>query len=407
MLIIKYKQIIEENMIQQIKLDELINPSQVINEEDYEAYETLDEASFECADIAEEICALESNIAVYEAAKTVKKNKSAKKNLKLVKTKMKAKDAKALKATKGKKVLKITKEDEDTGGTGPLPTTSDTNGLTDTDLDAAPEEVVQVIESGDPVEDNTSVGTEGVDFITEYEDASIMTYEANEKATKKAFWDKLKEFVKAIGRWIATAIAKIISVFKNSANYYKTQDKQLEEGLKSGKEINVYPYSKNPEVLVKAALEDCKKVIDSANKAIDSGKVDGGIIGLFNGTGALAKAADASSDAIFANIVNGTDDAKKIVAKAENGKVQNIELSTFKYFAIDFDKSMKSIQSEWKKIEQKVNSASKDDWKLQSVRLAVSAANKAVTKTFSSCSRIASNVNNIMFQLGGTKLPKE
>jgi hypothetical protein len=222
-----------------------------------------EEIVVECMDILEEISILEQNMVTYEAAKAIKKAKSASKKTKITKTKMKAKDAKAKK--KGGKVVKITREADEAidGGTGPLPTTSDTNGLTDTDLDADPEANVEVIEKTDD-ESEPTVGTEGVDFIVEYECAAdLIALEADAGSTFNKIVEAVKKFFTTIGEFITKIVDKVYEVFNFNARYLKNNRGNIDTGLKNPKTVIKTEFGAKPDSL-KTLLKQTKDFVDAS-----------------------------------------------------------------------------------------------------------------------------------------------
>ncbi len=229
--------------------------SLLAQEDDYsDITQSPAEIALEMTDIEREISILNANLTTYEAAKAIHKAKAKKKAVKITKTKMKAKDAKAKKATSGKKVVKIrkaTKEDDELdGGTGPLPTTSDTDGLTDTDLDAAPEQEVEVIESdGDATPQEVEVGTEGVDYMMVYEDedqTKIDQAANGAKDTKKNIFQKFIEALKKLGELIANIVKNLFNFSSKLEKAWKANKAKYIEALKGeGGKLTVSTFKKS------------------------------------------------------------------------------------------------------------------------------------------------------------------
>lgn len=219
-----------------ITLESLLMPEQVQTEG--VILEPI-EAAMECGDAYMALCEAEQNCTTYEAAKIIKKNKSKSKKIKTTTSKMKAKDAKAKKAGgKVVKIKKVVKEADETldGATGPTPTTTDTNGLTDTDLDADPEAEVEVTEVADeqPTEESAFDGmTEGVDFIVEYEDASILALEDEEQKQKASFKEALKAFWDKVVKFFQSIAAKIDEFLNFDKKFIEKNKDAIEKGLKT------------------------------------------------------------------------------------------------------------------------------------------------------------------------------
>lgn len=297
------------------------------------------EAALECADVYAELADIEANITNYEAAKIIKKGKSNKKKVKVATSKMKASEAKAKKAGgKVVKIKKVTKEGdaELDGGTGPLPTTTDTNGLTDTDLDADPDadvEVTEVIDDGTPQEE--IVGTEGADFMVEYEDAYILTLEDEQQKQKVAFGEKLKALWDKIKQFIQSCIAKIVEFFNFDKKFVTKNHDAIDAGLKNGVEVpgkaaeivkNLKSFSN-----ATAVLDSLGGLFDAALKSDDGltkleeeiGKIKSGIKDDKEAQKGLEKATVTSSDISVNNIEifitagkKPFNDAKAAAAKA-------------------------------------------------------------------------------------------
>ncbi len=198
------------------------------------------EIAIECMDVMQELALIEQNLITLEAGKAIKKAKSASKKTKITKTKMKAKDAKAKKAGgKVKKIKKVTKEGdaELDGGTGPLPTTSDTNGLTDTDLDADPDAEVEVTEVVDTNPSEDVVGTEGVDFIVEYEDASIIVMENSLTENLQKFGKAIVDFIKKVGAFLVSIFKKFIGLFQDMDKFVGSNKAAIDDAFAKNEKI--------------------------------------------------------------------------------------------------------------------------------------------------------------------------
>jgi len=279
--------------IEEITLESLLNPQSELYVDPADALVSDDpaEVAIECMDILDELHTLQGNLLSYEAAKAVKKAKSASKKKKIVKTKMKAKDAKAkLKDPKTLKVKKVTKESDAAtdGGTGPLPTTADTNGLTETDLDVDPDAEVEVSEVSDETlpDDNSAnaAATEGVDFWVEYEDAGIVTLEANVKENLKKFGEAIVKMLKAVADFFVSIGKKFIGIFQNVEQYYKTNKAAVDAGFTDGFEMQS-KFKLDAGVLAKIG-EAIKTQMDSA---VDTGEEQKTITGLFTELGENGK----------------------------------------------------------------------------------------------------------------------
>lgn len=285
------------------------------------------EAALECADVYAELADIEANITNYEAAKIIKKGKSNKKKVKVATSKMKASEAKAKKAGgKVVKIKKVTKEGdaELDGGTGPLPTTTDTNGLTDTDLDADPDaevEVTEVVDDGTPQEE--IVGTEGADFMIEYEDAYILTLEDEQQKQKVAFGEKLKTFWENIKKFIASCIAKIVEFFNFDKKFVAKNHDAIDAGLKKGVEVpgkaaeivkNLKSFSNTTEVLgsLNGLFDAALKSDDGLTKLEEEiGKIKSGIKDDKEAQKGLEKATITASDISVGDIEKFITDGKK------------------------------------------------------------------------------------------------
>ena len=237
---------------------------------------SLADIALECADAYGELCDIESNLMTFEAATKIKKAKSGKKKVKVTKKKMSAKAAKA--AKKSGKVRRITRESDSEldGGTGPLPTTGDTNGLTDSDLDADPDATVEVTSADDyQPEQADIIGVEGVDFEIEYEDPMIqeLTFEAD-------------NLLKKMGRGLQEFASKVVQFFQKI--YYKINDKlkldrkwltehkdEITQGLKDNASTKIKNF---PERMFSAAKTGddktiepgCRDAIDAAAESVVS-----------------------------------------------------------------------------------------------------------------------------------------
>ena len=329
---------------------------------------SITDATMECSDILQEISIIEQNLTTYEAAKIIKKAKSAKKKVKATKTKMKAKDAKAKKA--GGKVVKITKAkkaalegDEDVdGGTGPLPTTDDTNGLTDTDLDADPNaevEVTEVVEDGTP--EDEIVGTEGTDFIIMYEDASIIALEAEEVKQKGAFFAKIKAFLKKIGDWIKSAVAKVIEFFNFDKKYYDKNAAAIAKGLKTDTAVTIFKCPRSPSTISSEMYSDAEKIVKAANdmmKQLKDARASKETISAKQAAG--AKAGEDYGNAITTMEILGislgdADKVKKIKAAIVADKSEEVALNQSGWSAADIKSIIVDSQKQWKDLKASVD----------------------------------------------------
>jgi hypothetical protein len=230
--------------IQRISLESLLDPlSDYYHSPDYnDISDDPAEVVIECMEIIEELSILEQNMITLETAKAVVKAKSASKKKKIIKSKMKAKDAKAKK--KGGKVVRIKKVSKESdiaidGGTGPIPTTYSTHGMTDTDLDAEPDTEVEVTETVDTPNGEEIVGTEGVDYIFEFEDTNITQMEADLIDNNKKFGEKIIEILKALSNFFISIWKKFLGLFQNLDKYLKSNREAIEKGLSSNKEISI------------------------------------------------------------------------------------------------------------------------------------------------------------------------
>jgi len=221
-------------------LSDINYPSGFNNESDDPIAVTM-----ECIDIMEDLSIFEQNMTTLEAAIAIKKSKSAFTKKKIVKTKMKAKYAKAkMKCGKVVRILKASKDSDAAihAGTGSRPITGYTLGLTDTDLDAMnPEDEVEITETVDTSAGKDIKGTEGVHFIYEYKDNSIVYLEDTLGEYLEKFGNKIQIFLDAIGKLIVALWNKILGIFKNLDEFVKTNKAAIEDRLKSSldKEIAV------------------------------------------------------------------------------------------------------------------------------------------------------------------------
>ncbi len=398
-------------MVAEIRLESLLDPNWSPDGDTIPEYNEgdLTLASFECADALQEVYQLESNLAAYEAAKIVKKAKSKKKVVKAKTSKMKAGDAK--KKKKANKKVRVSKEDEEVdGGTGPLPTTADTDGLTDTDLDAVPDEqVVNVTEPSD--EPSEEIGTEGVDYFVEYEDASIMTMEDGEEKTKTSLWEKIKQLCHKIALWIKTAISKVAATFRNAKKYLDKNKENIAKNLAAGqKTVKCYDFEEAPENGVKNAINCVSKVIGDIKKEMTLAENAGG------GFGEIIKKAFTSVKLgliqnNFEAMVDAGNHGDKLKAPEKVEKTPkelNITMASFEYFAGKFDSDLTTIKKAWNDIDAEVKKVSKSPSasdKVKTVSTGIKTCNRVVTSIFSTCSKVGSAVNAVMFQLGGK--PKE
>ena len=382
---------------QQIRLESLLG----LESDDAMKPIDLVDATMECADVLEEISIIEQNLTTYEAAKIIKKAKSAKKKTKVAKTKMKAKDAKAKKA--GGKVVKITKakkaalegDEAVDGGTGPLPTTSDTNGLTDTDLDADPNaevEVTEIVEDGTPADE--IVGTEGTDFIVMYEDASIIALEAEEAEQKKNLGKKVVELIKKIWQWITSAVAKFFSLFQGDEKYLNSNKAAIEAGLKSDKEISVIKVTSGaPSGMAKAIIADLGTLMNKM-KGVDS---DG-------------KATQVAQLPEEYTKINGValfkDSAKEDLTNSiftNGGKPSEAKLSDCGYTMVDIEyfvksgkKDLEKVKADWKAF----SSSNKIKGDYAASKNLISGVYKCIGLVFSSYSKIHGQTSKVMRSAG-------
>jgi hypothetical protein len=252
----------------QITLESLLDPSSEYfgNVEDLPEPE---EIAIECMEILEEISILEQNMVTIEAAKQIKKAKSSSKKTKITKSKMKAKDAKAKK--KSGKVIKITKESDAAfdGGTGPLPTTDDNEGMTETDLDADPDATVEVTEKVD----GEAAGIEGIDYIVEYECASeLIALEADNKNFFKKMIDAVIEFFKRIGDFFVKQFNRILEKLDFNSKFLETRKADITAGLGSAN-IQISSNYKVDVPKLKTYLKDLEISFSDAAGAIPNAEV--------------------------------------------------------------------------------------------------------------------------------------
>lgn len=370
-------------------------------------------ATFECMEVLEELTTLENNLFVYEAVKHVKKAKSDKKKIKTKTTVMKAKDAKAKKA--GGKVIKITKEGDTDGqmadgGTGPIPTTSDTNGLTDTDLDADPEANVQVTEISDDEPAGTTapdtaseaceLRMEGGDmFLVVYEDESIIALEDGIKDMEGSFIDKVIEIIKRIGDWISSFVAKAVSFFRNEGSFFKDSNnkKNMETNIANqsfelGKEIPVF--ENNPKAIIETIFTDLDNSINNIKSDGNTNITDYKLYGVEmtgEGGGSAGLWKKVSSD--------GKKTKKPYDAKITLADIQYIVNGEF---ATRFQK----VRSSWRHVENKFKAA-KDLPKetAMETKKKISACHKGINASFGVVMKIARVVNGVMHGCAGK--PKE
>lgn len=340
------------------------------------------EAAMECADVYAELAEIEMNITNFEAAKIIKKSKSNKKKVKVAKSKMKASDAKKKKAAgKVVKVTKVTKEgDADVdGGTGPLPTTTDTNGLTDTDLDADPDaevEVTEVVDDGTPQEE--IVGTEGADFMIEYEDAAILTLEAGAEEQKKNFGEKLKALWDKIMQFIKSCIAKIVEFFNFDKKFLDANKEAIVKGLASDAKVSgkAATYAK----ATVATSEDAEASISPWAKVAESAKA-------LEADFQKACADDAALEALqkkVEDIKSGNAEEAKNAKDADEADIKSLGLSFDQIygFVTEGKKTFNDIKAAASKAaSEAIKAAEKGDARARA-RQASAAYQKAVSKTF-------------------------
>lgn len=365
------------------------------------------EAAMECADVYSELAEIEMNITNYEAAKIVKKTKSDKKKVKIAKSKMKASDAKKKKA--GGKVLKVTKvtkegDAEVDGGTGPLPTTTDTNGLTDTDLDADPDaevEVTEVVDDGTPQEE--IVGTEGADFVVEYEDASILALEDGAKDQLKKFGDALKKFWEKIINFIKSCIAKIVEFFNFDKKYLTKNAEAIKAGLNSNAKVpgKVATYAKAT-VLTTAGGDNISisPWTEIVNKAKDLSEDFQNALKDDAGLEALQKKVD--------EIKAGNEKEAKDAKNADEVELKSLKLSYEQIlgFVTTGKKTFNDIKAAAAKASSEAIKAAEKGEARSRARQASSAYQKAVSKTFSVYSKLrgaAMSVARAAAKAGGAK----
>ena len=358
------------------------------------------EAVMECADVIEELSIIEQNITAYEGAKLVKKTKSAKKKVKVATKTMKAKDAKAKKA--GGKVVKITKkpakkvaregDTEIDGGTGPLPTTTDTQGLTDTDLDADPDadvNVTEVVEDGTP--EDQVVGTEGADFIVQYEDADIVRLEAEQQVQKKNLGDGIKKLVEKIGQMIASFIKKIKDLFASDKKFIQANKAAIEAGLASDKKIKILKV-KEPAATVKRMIGDVSTFI----KAVGSTGVDEGYV---LGINILE---EGSKEKLAAAVFGGEKAEPAETTLKESGWT----FADLDYFINKGDTELKAIETEWKSFSKNNKivggAGGADDAKKK-----VSSTYKAIGASFTLFNKVSSIASKVARTAGGGAAPAD
>lgn len=331
------------------------------------------EAALECADVYAELADIEANITNYEAAKIIKKGKSNKKKVKVATSKMKASEAKAKKAGgKVVKIKKVTKEGdaELDGGTGPLPTTTDTNGLTDTDLDADPDadvEVTEVIDDGTPQEE--IVGTEGADFMVEYEDAYILTLEDEQQKQKVAFGEKLKALWDKIKQFIQSCIAKIVEFFNFDKKFVTKNQAAIEEGLKKGVEVPG------------KAAETVKTLSTFTNVTAVMGQLNGMFSAAIASDDGLTKLEEA-----VANIKSGIKDGKEAQKGLEKATVtaSDIKVGDIVKFITDGKKPFNDAKGAAAKAgAEAVKAAGEDGEKRARAKKASGLFQRAVSASFS------------------------
>jgi hypothetical protein len=391
------------NGIQQITLESLLDPmSDYYNSAEYkDVPDDPAEVAIECMDIMNELSVLEQNMVTIEAAKAIKKAKSASKKSKVTKSKMKAKDAKAKKSGgKVVKISKVTKEgDEPTdGGTGPLPTTTDTNGMTDTDLDVDPEQEVEVTEVVDTPAGEEVVGTEGVDFIVEYEcvtEENYVTLEATFKENLKKFADGVVAFIKKVGAFFVSIWKKFMGLFQNLEKFMAQNEAAIRKGLDSDKEIST-----------KYVFGDAGKVLEMMSGAEQS----------FADSAAFIKQEDLSEMPDKLDMKKVYDAVVGVVFKeAANGKatlktvgITYDQMKTIVAGKKDFDKAVKAGQKTLKEAENEAKKAvSKDDaaakQKLSKIRSVAAIQQKSLGVTSKFMGQVMSLINKIARSAAGVK----
>jgi hypothetical protein len=221
--------------VERVTLESLLSGSYYGGASTYRGEEPID-IILEQMDIISNLSIIEQSLTAYEAAKTIKAKQAPLKKAKLKKKKMKAKDAKKISKSK---VFKITKEDDEfpDGGTGPLPTTSDTNGMTDTDLDADPNGDVVVSEIiDDNISDHEATGTEGVDWVCYYDDPEMLAFEDEEKNLFQKLGEGIKKLWETIKNFVISVIEKISGALGNNVAYLKQNGDKIDRGFKVAKE---------------------------------------------------------------------------------------------------------------------------------------------------------------------------
>ncbi len=364
-----------------VQFEQLMNNGTLYeNTEDRPVLDLVD-ATMECMDILEEITQLEGNLFVYEAVKHVKKAKAGKKKIKTKTTKMKAKDAKAKKA--GGKVVKITKEGDTDGqqadgGTGPIPVTSDTNGLTDTDLDADPEAEVQVTEIADGESGEAPAATEAADLVMEggeqflvvYEDSSLVTMEAEEKKAEGSFVDAIIKLIKKIGDWISSFISKVISFFKGEHKFF----------MANKADMNFEVKAKLPTFGGKGPKDACEEIFKSLAEIIGSAKnINPQETLLIDGVNVLEEGA---SEKLSKKYLDGN--AEKSLKEA------GIDAGTYDYFLSGFTKKLNDIRSQWRNVEGAFKKLDAKD--SMQVKKNITGAHKAVNASFGILMKISRKV---------------
>ena len=348
----------------EVRLESLLNLNLELVSDD--SVLDIEDAVMECSDILAEIAIIEQNITAYEGAKLVKKTKSAKKKVKVATKTMQAKDAKAKKA--GGKVVKITKkpakkvaregdDPTDNGGTGPLPTTSDTNGLTDTDLDADPTaevQVTEIVDDGTP--EDQVVGTEGADFIVQYEDADIVRLEAEQTAQKGALAEKVKAFFKKIGEFIASIVKRVMEFFQNNSKFFTSNKAAIEKGLKSDVEVTINkPVGKIGENL-NTMFGDIMKSINGLKSTASAAKMElrtGG--GVKSAASSMASSLDPEYGTEFYILgINPFEDNGRdmLNAKIFEKESKPVKLSGSGWDIGDISKVLIDMKDSWKELQK-------------------------------------------------------
>jgi len=382
-----------------VQFEQLMNNGSLYSNEDDREVPDLVDATMECMDILEELTQLESNLFVYEAVKHVKKAKAGKKKVKTKTTKMKAKDAKAKKA--GGKVVKITKEGDTDGqqadgGTGPIPVTSDTNGLTDTDLDADPDAEVQVTEIADDEPAETvapDTATEAADLVMEggerflviYEDASLAGIVTEAAKDEARFIDKLIALIKKIGDWISSFIAKVASWLKGEEKFYEANKGKFVLDKPCGKAIPDFRQAKwkflgqtiggsSPEDVVKQVLKALNNLINRLNGASRN------------------EARSTDAEGIELEQPTGTEQIPSKVGVSE---------ATFKYFVEEFPKTLNDTRKAWRDVESKYRKISSET--APEAKKGIIGAHKAINKSFGAMMKTSRIMLGVMKSCGPTK----